>query len=145
MDQRTVDEVAVESRSPEAQPRPGPCTFCGDLGDTQCAEEGCLAWCHYDPCYTRFCDASEFYPGLDPNPLRRWSMVTFCYGCALMYRAESRRDEGIREAEARSRRELAEAAQEYHDNYDSETTQDPEYDPEYDSEATQYLDEDMIG
>ena len=67
-----------------------------------------------------------------------------------MYRAESRRDEGIREAEARSRRELAEAAQEYHDNYDSETTQDPEYDPEYDSEATQYLDDtylnrDIIG
>lgn len=117
----------VESRlQASAQPRPGPCTFCNKLlGDTQCSDEKCEEWCHYDPCYTRFCDASEFYPGLDPNPSRQGCMITFCYGCALMHREDFRE-----KADAHVRGEDD-------DDYDSEATQVYDLD-EYDSEATIY-------
>ena len=92
--------------------------------DSPCSEEGCAGWCHYDPCYTRFCDASEFYPGLDKNPLRDRLMVTFCYDCALTLRAEFRE-----EADAK-------VVDEADTDYDSQATQNWDFD-EYDSQATQ--------
>lgn len=79
---------------------------------TPCSEKECQNWCHYDPCYTRFCDASEFYPGLDQNPLRQGLMLAFCYDCAHMNRGEYREA-----AEARARAEY-EAG--YYDESESE-------------------------
>ena len=112
-------ESTVESRSPTPQaPRSQPylrtrnsgferpCMFpgCDPMMRrgmyTPCSEEECTDWCHYDPCYTRFCDASEFYPGLDPNPLRQGLMVAYCYACAHMNRREQREA-----ADARARAE----------------------------------------
>jgi hypothetical protein len=71
------------------------CTFRGcwqddRLADTRCSTPGCLKWCHYEPCYTRFCDASEFYPGLDTNPSREGLLITFCQTCAYIHREDYR-------------------------------------------------------
>ena len=58
---------------------------------TPCSTDGCTGWSHYNHCFTRFCDGSEYYPGLDPDPNRQGLMITFCYECALIDRQDYRR------------------------------------------------------
>ena len=134
-----LDSAAVESRSPSSQDQPGRlCSFdecypttLGIPADTPCSIPGCRNWCHYEECYARFCDASEFYPGLDTNPLREGLMVAFCQPCAYVQRAEYREFQDIHDTWMR---------EQYHS--DSDTTQD--YDPGDDSQVTQDIDSDDI-
>ena len=93
MDLRTNVEAVVESRPSMTCSfrRTGAChEVDGKPADTPCSTPGCMDWCHYEDCFARFCDASEFYPGLDTNPLREGLMVTFCQTCALERRQEYR-------------------------------------------------------
>jgi hypothetical protein len=131
MDQRAiVDSAAVESRSPSARLPGPPCTFPGcEEGlpaDTPCSMQECTGWCHYEPCYTRFCDASEFYPGIDTDQVREppGCMVTYCHSCAII----------IRQVYREELEELEDFLGLQADIDDSEATQD------FDSDTTQEFD-----
>ena len=123
MDQQRNMEATEESRS-----RYRECTFRGCwqndiLADTRCSTPGCPGWCHYEPCYTRFCDASEFYPGLDTNPLREGLLITFCQTCAYIHREDYRhlQDQNVH----RNSWSDSNVTEEY-GNSDSNTTQEYE-------------------
>jgi hypothetical protein len=165
MDLPQDEMAAVESRSPSNASESlgsstlsetgvtGPCGFPGCAMEeireayalsqyTFCSTEGCTGWCHYEDCFTRFCDASEFYPGLDTtNPSRDGLMITYCYECALTRRSEYRSPEA---EEARARLFYGE---DYHRYYytdsDSQATQNMNDIDDVDSQATQPYESDM--
>ena len=126
--QRNNMEPVVESRPTCSFRRTGQCFEVeGIPADTPCSIQGCTEWCHYEPCFGRFCFASEFYPELDTNPLRAGLMVPFCQACAILQRQEYR-DQQDRVRLYPNRRS------------DSNTTQEYEYENREDSNTTQELD-----
>ena len=96
--------------------------------DTPCSAQGCTNWCHYEPCFNRFCLASEYYPDLDINPLREGLMVSFCRECATIRLQQN----SVRKSLQRG--SDSNTTQELHDNEDSNTTQD------YDMEQYENID-----
>ena len=121
-------EAFVESRSSCSFRRTGQCFEVEGLpADTPCSTQGCTDWCHYEPCFTRFCEASEFYPDVDTNPLRVGLMVPLCQVCAILRRQEYR-DQQNQVRLYPNRGSDSNTTQEY-ENEDSNTTQ--EMDPEY--------------